>query len=57
VQAHVLLAILYVVLVLPVGLIRRFATPGERSTEEPTWRPRVGPSDTDRLQAARRQFE
>jgi hypothetical protein len=57
IQAYVLLSVLYAVVVLPVGLMRRKASKAIlRETGQPVWQARTTPTDADPLQDARQQF-
>jgi hypothetical protein len=55
VQSHALLFVIYFVVVVPIGALRRLARdPLGRTPESPSWRPRR--TDAPDLATARRQF-
>ena len=61
IQAYVLLSVLYVLVVVPVGLMRRNAARAVlRVTGQPTWQTRTPPASpagsAESLQDARQQF-
>jgi hypothetical protein len=53
IQAYILLSVLYVVLVIPIGLVRRALV---KSTVTDGWQKRPFNPNADRLQEARQQF-
>jgi hypothetical protein len=56
-QAAVLLTVLYALVVVPVGLLRRRAARAVlRETGQPAWQARSADPAADRLQDARQQF-
>jgi hypothetical protein len=57
IQAYVLLSVLYALVVIPVGLARRWSTKSASAgTQPPTWQKRTPSAPADPLQEARQQF-